>query len=196
MLCSFGPLLEVNNSSYGTFPVGITVWFLFPDQTQTSIELVSAVIRGAGGGWLCRDEISRLVFSWASTWCWASGNWGASNPGHEVALQLTKLSPVVDWDEVPTRHVPWEPEWCCASPLMAVVTSIRTVGVWDWFFWGLLSLQREDEKLRSIGSAQVTVWERESLHDSLSRSCYYYYYYYYYYFAAAGLVLLKIKQKI
>ena len=44
-----------------------------------------------------------------------------------VPSQLVKLVPVVDYDEVPIKHVPWEPKWLLYLALIVRVMTVRSV---------------------------------------------------------------------
>ena len=72
--------------------------------------------------------------------------------------QLVKLLPVVDYDEVPIKHVPWEPKWLLHLILMVIVMTVRSM-VWDgWILRSALEhRKKESDKLRAFGS-QLQSW--------------------------------------
>lgn len=75
----------------------------------------------------------------------------ACNPWHAAAAQLIKLSSVVDCDEVPLEHVPWELKWL---PLLPCGSNddYKGCGV-GWMFPSALEcLQGENDKLGSVNS--------------------------------------------
>lgn len=72
--------------------------------------------------------------------------------------QLVKLLPVVDYDEVPIKHVPWEPKWLLHLTFMVIVMPVRSM-VWDgWILRSALEhRKKENDKLRAFGS-QLKSW--------------------------------------
>ena len=131
-------------------------------------------VRRDTGRLTCKYEIYRLVFSclWARAWVPANRKWGAGNPRHVVVLLLTKVSPMVDWDKVPQRHIPWQPEWCCPD-CQGSIDDYKNCGVGWILLRALEHLQRKNDKLRSINSHSHLLWEPESFHDSPYRSSYF-----------------------
>lgn len=53
--------------------------------------------------------------------------------------QLAKLLPVVDYDDVPIKHVPWEPKWRLHLVLVIIEITVSSV-VWAGSFYMHLSM--------------------------------------------------------